>query len=415
MCKLFNFFWFIAIIVAPVFLYSQNEEVKNLDQHCDCNNAWIIEDGVLDEFSMPKGYGKQLEIADNEISNPYFPTEEHNSLWIKIKFSVATDFELLLKPTVGTDDLDFTIWKVKGAHFCDSISNGILPVRSNLAKRNPKKGSLTGLKKNAGRDFARAGEGPSFSNSIKVNENDALIILIDAPYGAEGKFVADFIYDKSIDASLAKPELKTEIKPIIPTLLIKIVDERGEIVNGVDLNIRNVPKGDSVFQSENLFVLSRIRRYRNYTIQIEKRNYLNLIQKYSTDALENDTLILQIEKLKIGSKLQFQNILFVPDKAVIVESSYLDLRRIKNFLIANPSINVEIMGHVNGLGNKKKVYKNLSKERARSIYNYLIEEGIGEGRLTYAGYGADQLIFSDPQNDNEARINRRVEVKVTKI
>ena len=105
----------------------------------------------------------------------------------------------------------------------------------------------------------------------------------------------------------------------------------------------------------------------------------------------------------------------MPDKAVIVESSYLDLRRIKNFLNANPSINVEIMGHVNGLGNKKKVYKNLSKERARSIYNYLIEEGIGEGRLTYAGYGADQLIYSDPQNDNEARINRRVEVKVTKI
>ncbi len=415
MCRLFKFFGFIAIIVAPVFAYSQNSEVKNLEEHCDCNNAWILEDGMLDEFSMPQGYGNQLEIANNDISNPYFPTKEHNSLWIRIKFSVATDFELLLKPSVGTDDLDFTIWKVKGAHFCDSISNGILPVRSNLAKRNPKDGSLTGLKKNAGRDFAMAGPGSSFSNSIKVNENDEFIILIDAPYGAKGSLVADFIYARAIDTLMTKPELKTEIKPIIPTLIMTVVDDKGEILKEVDLNVRNVPKGDSVFRSEDLFVLSRIRRHRNYTIQIEKRNYLILTQKYSTDQLENDTLVLQMERLKIGSKLQFQNILFVPDKAVIVESSYLDLRRIKNFLIANPTINVEIMGHVNGLGNKKKIYKNLSKERARSIYNYLIEEGIGEGRLTYAGYGADQLIYSDPQNDNEARINRRVEVKVTKI
>ena len=260
-----------------------------------------------------------------------------------------------------------------------------------------------------------AGPGSSFSNSIKVNENDEFIILIDAPYGAKGSFVADFIYTRAIDTLMTKPELKTEIKPIIPTLIMTVVDDKGEILKEVDLNVRNVPKGDSVFRSEDLFVLSRIRRHRNYTIQIEKRNYLNLTQKYSTDQLENDTLVLQMERLKIGSKLQFQNILFVPDKAVIVESSYLDLRRIKNFLIANPTINVEIMGHVNGLGNKKKIYKNLSKERARSIYNYLIEEGIGEGRLTYAGYGADQLIYSDPQNDSEARINRRVEVKVTKI
>jgi len=73
------------------------------------------------------------------------------------------------------------------------------------------------------------------------------------------------------------------------------------------------------------------------------------------------------------------------------------------------------MGHVNGLGNKKKVYRELSKQRARAIYDYLIDEGIFADRLSYAGYGAAQLIYANPQNENEARINRRVEVKITKI
>ena len=415
MYKLLKLLRFVAIIIAPVLSYTQTEERKQLEQHSDCKSAWLIEDGMLNEFSMPKGYGNQLEIDGYPISNRYFPTQEHNSLWIRIKFLKATDFELILKPSIGTDDLDFTIWKVKGINFCDSIANGSVPVRSNLAKRNPKEGSLTGLKKNAGRDFAKAGPGSAYSNSINVDKEEEYIILVDAPYGTKGSLLADFIYDRFIDTVIAEPQLKVQEIPLIPKLVIEVVDENGDRISDINLKIRNVPKGDSMQKSDDHFILSRIRQYRKYTIDIEKRNYLNLTQKYTTDELENDTIVLQMEKLKIGSKLQFQNILFVPDKAVIVESSYLDLRRIKNFLIANPQINVEIMGHVNGLGNKKKVYKNLSKERAKSIYNYLVEEGIGEGRLTYEGYGAGQLIYSDPQNENEARINRRVEVKVTKI
>ena len=251
---------------------------------------------------------------------------------------------------------------------------------------------------------------------MQVSQGEEYIILIDAPYGAEGAFNSSFDFKRQkVDTVVSEPPPVEEKPTVISQLFIRVVDEVGTSLNDADLKIRNVPRQDSVFTNEGYFVLSRIQRYRNYTIDVERKDYLSLRETYRSEEGVSDTIVLQLEKLKIGSKLQFQNILFVPDQAEIVESSYLDLRRIRNFLVSNPHINVEIMGHVNGLGNKKKLYRELSKKRARAIYDYLIGEGIFAERMTYNGYGAGQLIYKDPQTEEEARINRRVEVRITKI
>ncbi len=406
----------IAILAMGQICFAQNALVSEGKDHCDCKNARYTEDANFDAIKIGSGYGELLEISGNSIKNKYLPTREHNSFWIRIKFLESTDFEFQLNPTVPTDDFDFSIWKVTGANYCDSIVNGAMPIRSNLSKRNPPKGSVTGLKKGAGRDYAPAGANSEFSNSMQVSQGEEYIILIDAPYGAEGAFNSSFDFKRQkVDTVVSEPPPVEEKPTVISQLFIRVVDEVGTSLNDADLKIRNVPRQDSVFTNEGYFVLSRIQRYRNYTIDVERKDYLSLRETYRSEEGVSDTIVLQLEKLKIGSKLQFQNILFVPDQAEIVESSYLDLRRIRNFLVSNPHINVEIMGHVNGLGNKKKLYRELSKKRARAIYDYLIGEGIFAERMTYNGYGAGQLIYKDPQTEEEARINRRVEVRITKI
>ena len=404
------------ILVFVVVGYSHAQEFTTVDpSHCDCENAIYTEDASFEPMSMPKGFGEKLEIKGNSIKNKYVPTKEHNSLWIRFKFKTSTNFEFKLSPSVPTDDFDFSLWKINGDHYCDSIINGVLPIRSNLAKRRPEQGSVTGLKKGAGQDFAKAGPNPTFSNAVTVHKGDEFMLLIDAPYGARGGFTTSFQYERYVEPVLEEPEPVVDETPIIPQLFIKVKGENNEQISDVKIRIKGLPDEDSLYLDDGYFIVSRMRQYTNYIIDVDKRDYLHSTDKYFSKVLKNDTVIIRLEKLKIGSKLQFQNILFIPDQSTIISSSYRDLKRIRNFLSTNPHISVEIMGHVNGLGNKKRKYKELSERRAKAIYEYLVEEGISKDQLSFEGYGAEQLIYLNPKDENESRLNRRVEVVITKI
>jgi outer membrane protein OmpA-like peptidoglycan-associated protein len=397
--------------------YSYAQEFQTVDsKHCDCENAMYTEDAFFEPMNMPKGYGKKLEIKGNSIKNKYVPTKEHNALWVKFKFEMDTDFEFQLSPSISTDDFDFVLWKVNGSTYCDSIAKGLRPVRSNLARRNPDDGSVTGLKKGAGQDYAKAGPNPTFSNSIAVKKGEEYILLIDAPYGAQGGFTTEFEFERFV-APIEVPieDLIVEVKDDLPKLYIRVNDESNAHLFSANINIKGLLDQDSVYEQNGYFVISQMRQFTNYTIDVNKRDYLQTTEKYFAKEVKNDTLIVQLKKLRIGSKLEFHNILFVPDQHTIMKSSNLDLKRIRNFLKTNPQIDVEIMGHVNGLAKKKKRYRELSERRAKAIYEYLVEQGIDKNRMAYEGYGNEKLIYAHPKNETEARLNRRVEVKITKI
>ena len=78
----------------------------------------------------------------------------------------------------------------------------------------------------------------------------------------------------------------------------------------------------------------------------------------------------------------------------------------------NQDLVVAIEGHTDNVGNKIENL-HLSKERAKSVYDYLIQSGIQKQRLSYEGFGEEIPIVS---NDNEKgrALNRRTEFKVIK-
>jgi flagellar motor protein MotB len=79
----------------------------------------------------------------------------------------------------------------------------------------------------------------------------------------------------------------------------------------------------------------------------------------------------------------------------------------------NPKLKVEIGGHVDGpLMLHAKWYQELSDDRAKTIYKYLIKNKIDEPRLKWKGYSNTQKIFDFPKNEDESKANRRVEIKI---
>ena len=76
----------------------------------------------------------------------------------------------------------------------------------------------------------------------------------------------------------------------------------------------------------------------------------------------------------------------------------------------SPNVKLEIAGHSDSFGSKKKNLS-LSLKRANTVKNYLIEKGVSQNRLTTTVYASDQPIASSlsPIGKN---LNRRVEIKV---
>ena len=84
----------------------------------------------------------------------------------------------------------------------------------------------------------------------------------------------------------------------------------------------------------------------------------------------------------------------------------------RDFLLVNAGVNIEIQGHVNGDGTQRFSSKRLSKKRAKEIVRHLISAGISSKRLSAKGFGFSNPVYKLPQNEMEKEANRRVEILI---
>ncbi len=92
------------------------------------------------------------------------------------------------------------------------------------------------------------------------------------------------------------------------------------------------------------------------------------------------------------------------------DSSKSVLADIATRLKAHPNEQVEIIGHTDNLGSEKFNSK-LSEQRAASVKQFLVEQGINESQLITKGLGAIKPV-ADNQTDQGRAKNRRVEMFV---
>lgn len=98
------------------------------------------------------------------------------------------------------------------------------------------------------------------------------------------------------------------------------------------------------------------------------------------------------------------------DSAVLHDDATPILAEVVHGLLANTDYNVKIEGHASSEGNPDH-NQVLSVNRAKSVYNWLVDHGVARERLTVVGFGS-----SKPVEDNATEAgrvaNRRVEFEV---
>lgn len=119
-----------------------------------------------------------------------------------------------------------------------------------------------------------------------------------------------------------------------------------------------------------------------------------------------------LNKLKQGTPVILENVNFEFAKYNILPASEDVLTTLLNYLQRNPEIMISIEGHTDDIGNEQ--YNDLlSLNRARSVYNWLINKGVDSSRLSFTGFGKSRPIYNEMDEEHRA-LNRRVEVRIVK-
>jgi OOP family OmpA-OmpF porin len=117
-----------------------------------------------------------------------------------------------------------------------------------------------------------------------------------------------------------------------------------------------------------------------------------------------------LNKLNLGKSVILKNVNFEFDRYVLLPDADMILKTLLTYLIDNPKIRILISGHTDDLGSDEYNLE-LSINRAKSVYNWLINNGIESARLKFSGFGKSQPLYNDTTEKSRA-LNRRVEVKL---
>lgn len=124
---------------------------------------------------------------------------------------------------------------------------------------------------------------------------------------------------------------------------------------------------------------------------------------------QQDSIKSVKQNLTKGDKIILKNIYFDEGKAYLLPDSYQELNKVAKYLMQHPEWIVQINGHSDNTGSKKRNMK-LSEERAKSVFMYLIEKGV-QNKMYFKGFG-DTMPIGD-NTTMEGRIkNRRVEIEI---
>ena len=146
---------------------------------------------------------------------------------------------------------------------------------------------------------------------------------------------------------------------------------------------------------------------------VEHVGYNFVSKNFSFDQLKltNDGYVLNIPMYKIQpGTFILENIFFEINSWELKNKSIIELNKVYKMLSINKDIEIEISGHTDNVGN---VEDNLilSKNRARSVVDWLINKGISEDRMTFMGYGESKPIVDNSSDQNKAK-NRRTELTI---
>ena len=121
--------------------------------------------------------------------------------------------------------------------------------------------------------------------------------------------------------------------------------------------------------------------------------------------------ILQTRDSARGLIVSMSDVLFDTGKYTLLPGAREKLSKVAGILISYPGLNIAVGGYTDNVGTDQ-LNQGLSEQRAASVRDYLVQQGVAMNSITAIGYGNTMPVAS---NDSSAgrQENRRVELVVS--
>lgn len=191
----------------------------------------------------------------------------------------------------------------------------------------------------------------------------------------------------------------------------------------------DVPRPSSSNREEPMTIVCGIFGYKEVTQLVDYTN-----PGITTGAVKDEngiwTIPFPLERLKKGDVSVMYDVSFYKDAVIMLPRSQEELDELVNLMSANPKYKIRIHGHANGTGKTKMIVlgkvknyfdikgskqkngttKELSKQRAQAVLDYLVEHGVTQDRMEIFAWGGTNMLVAE--TSPSAKLNDRIEIEI---
>lgn len=261
-----------------------------------------------------------------------------------------------------------------------------------------------------------------------INTNGEEVTLIVSLDGKSAYFSSNRSNPSQAATDIFEFELYEAARPNPVTYLeATVVDAKTKEPLIADVELFD-PNSEAVFYTnetdlEGKFMVS-LAAGNQYGLNVEKEGYLFHSESFDLKNSQsiNDPYQLYIELQAITpvalveeqfepAPITLKNIFFKTASAALLPSSTKELNKLYQLLEDNPSMKIRIDGHTDDVGDEEDNLT-LSHNRAKAVFDFLIEKGVSEDRLAFRGFGETMPIASNDTAEGRQK-NRRTTFLVT--
>ena len=155
---------------------------------------------------------------------------------------------------------------------------------------------------------------------------------------------------------------------------------------------------------------------KEYAVNVSAPGYLFYSANYNLKPGDDTSKVsfdIPLSPIKEGVAVVLNNVFYAFNSYELMDISKLELDKLVGLLKKHPEMQIEIGGHTDNKGTVQYNQK-LSENRAKAVYDYLMEQGIPGTQLSYKGYNFSVPINSNETEEGRAK-NRRTEFMITKV
>lgn len=388
----------------------------------DCLFAIPLEiDKVYGPTTAPDGAGRIQEIVADK-AHPNIFEREHNTVWYKFTVPYNGDLEISIAQQSQWDDYDFLVYKNTGSYFSNQVMlNKISPVAVNMAgidsaamfaavmKAGKGNGQPPSGRPEGGRKKAAESDLPAFDLSpdakptigmfsdatdimLTKSQTGQFIKSIPVRMGEEYYIVLD---NRTMNGQGHAIKVSVHVDAYQPLLLF--YDKKGRRYVDVNLMIleRGGKEGERPIVNDEHYRGGRVKFVPgfSYLLYAKRDGFFSIYKEFnSMDLMMQDTIMLyNMERTERGSSFQIRDLNFESDEATLIGNYDSVLTDYLLMFRNHPDVNFLVKGYVQSYGVNAEADMLLSLDRAKSVKEWFVKNGIDPKRISTSGMSKNEI------------------------